>query len=43
MDLAVNIIHQLGLDWPWFNEKQSRYTLDLYNETINLGLTYFKQ
>jgi hypothetical protein len=43
MDLAVNIRHQLGLDWPWLNEKQSRYTLDLYNETINLGLTYLKQ
>jgi hypothetical protein len=43
MDLAVNIRHQLGLDWPWLNEQQSRYTLDLYNETINLGLTYLKQ
>jgi hypothetical protein len=43
MDLGVNIRHQLGLDWPWLNEQQSRYTLDLYNETINLGLTYFKQ
>jgi hypothetical protein len=43
MDLAVKISHQLGLDWPWLNEKQSRYTLDLYNETINLGLTYLKQ
>jgi hypothetical protein len=42
-DLGVKIKHQLGLDWPWLDAQQSRYTLDLYNETINLGLTYFKQ
>jgi hypothetical protein len=43
INLGINIRHQLGLDWPWLNQQQSRYTLDLYNETINLGLTYFKQ
>jgi hypothetical protein len=41
-DLATKIKHQLGLDWPWLDEKQSRYTLDLYDETINLGLTYYR-
>ena len=42
-DLGFKIKHQLGLDWPWLDAAQSKYTLDLYDETINLGLTYFKQ
>jgi hypothetical protein len=42
-DLAVRIRHQLGLDWPWFDSQQSKYILDLYDETINLGLTYYRQ
>jgi hypothetical protein len=37
------IKHKLGLDWPNFNSQQSKYILDLYDETINLGLTYFRQ
>jgi hypothetical protein len=41
--LGVKIKQQLGLDWPWLDEKQSKYTIELYDETINLGLTYFKQ
>jgi hypothetical protein len=42
-ELGVKIKLQLGLEWPWLDAKQSKYTLDLYDETINLGLTYFKQ
>ena len=42
-DLGVKIRHQLGLDWPWLNAIQSKYTLDLYDEAINLGLTYYQQ
>ena len=42
-DLGVKIKQQLGLDWPWLDAQQSKYTLDLYEETINLGLTYYKQ
>lgn len=42
-DLGLKIKYHLGLDWPWFNADQSKYILDLYDETINLGLTYFKQ
>jgi hypothetical protein len=34
---------KLGLDWPYFDAQQSKYTLDLYDETINLGLTYYRQ
>jgi hypothetical protein len=41
-DLGVKIKRELGFDWPWLDAKQSRYTLDLYDETINLGLTYYK-
>ena len=32
----------LGLDWPFLDAQQSKYTLDLYNETMNLNDTYFK-
>jgi len=39
--LGEKIKQQLGFDWPWLDEKQSKYTLDLYDETINLGLTYY--
>ena len=42
-DLGFKIKHQLGLDWHWLDAAQSKYTLELYDETINLGLTYFKQ
>ena len=42
-DLGAKIKIQLGLDWPWLDEKQSRYTLDLYNETIDLGMTYYNR
>jgi hypothetical protein len=38
--IGEKIKHQLGLDWPWLDSKQSQYVLDLYNETINLSLTY---
>jgi hypothetical protein len=41
--LGVKINQQLGLDWPWLDASQSLYTLELYEETINLGLTYYKQ
>lgn len=30
----------LGFVWPYFNDQQSEYVLDLYNETINLSLSY---
>jgi hypothetical protein len=42
-DLGDKIKLQLGLDWPWLNADQSKYTLDLYNETISLGMTYYRQ
>ena len=42
-ELGEKIKINLGLDWPDFTPQQSRYILDLYDETINLGLTYYKQ
>jgi hypothetical protein len=43
-DLAVKIRHQLGIDWPlWLDEKHSKYTLDLYDETIKMANTYYRQ
>jgi hypothetical protein len=41
-DYGTKIKHQLGLDWPWLDANQSKYTLALYDETINLGLTYYR-
>jgi len=42
VELGEKIKVNLGLDWPDFTPQQSKYTLDLYDETINLGLTYYK-
>jgi hypothetical protein len=41
-DLGDKIKYQLGLDWPWLDADQSKYTHDLYNETISLGMTYYR-
>lgn len=38
--LGEQIRTNLGFVWPYFNQQQSKYILDLYNETINLSLTY---
>lgn len=40
--LGYKIKLNLGLDWPFLDAEQSRYTLALYDETINLGLTYYR-
>ena len=42
-NLAVKIKHQLGLDWPWLDSQQSKYTLDLYEETYKLCQTYYRE
>jgi len=41
-DLGYRIKNGLGFDYPYLDPKQSKYTLDLYNETINLTNTYLK-
>jgi hypothetical protein len=42
-DLGEKLKTHLGLDYPYLDAQQSKFTLDLYAETINLGLTYYKQ
>ena len=32
----------LGLNWPYLDPEQSKYTLDLYDETIDLNNTYYR-
>lgn len=41
-DLGVKLRQQLGFDWPFLNETQSKFTLNLYEETINLTRTYLR-
>ena len=40
--LGEKIKSGLGFDYPYLDPQQSRYTLELYNETINLTNTYLK-
>ncbi len=40
-DLGNTLKVELGLDWPWLDSSQSKYTFDLYEETLALGRTYY--
>jgi hypothetical protein len=40
--LGEKIKVQLGFDWPELSTAQSKFTLDLYSETINLATTYMR-
>lgn len=42
INLGKKIKIELGLDWPYLDEEQSKYILDLYDETIELGNTYYR-
>jgi len=42
-ELGTKIKHRLGLDWPWLDAQQSKFTLDLYDETVELVRTYYKR
>ena len=39
-NLGEQIKNKLGFVYPYLDEHQSKYVLDLYNETIHLSLTY---
>jgi hypothetical protein len=41
--LGDKIKYNLGLDWPFLTPQQSKYTVDLYDETIRLNATYYQQ
>jgi len=40
-DLGTKIHRELGFEWPWLDEKQSKFTADLYRETFDLCATYY--
>ena len=42
-EFGDKIKYNLGLDWPFLTAQQSKYILDLYDETINLNATYYQQ
>jgi hypothetical protein len=42
-DYGLKIRRHLGLNWPWLDADQSKYTMDLYQETIKLTRTYYKE
>lgn len=41
-NLGEKIKHELGFNWPWLDHAQSKYTYDLYLETIELSKTYYR-
>jgi hypothetical protein len=41
-DLGVKIKQGMAFDYPYLDVKQSKYTLDLYEETIKLTNTYLR-
>ena len=40
--LGKIISRELGMHWVYLDEEQSKYTLDLYTETLNLNSTYYR-
>ena len=40
-ELGEKIHLELGFMWPWLEADQSKYTLELYDESIALGQTYY--
>ena len=41
-ELGDKLRSDLGFNFPYLDPQQSKYTLDLYEETIRLGFTYYK-
>lgn len=41
-NLGEKIKNELGFNWPWLDNAQSKYTYDLYLETIELSKTYYR-
>lgn len=41
-DLGYKLRTELGFNYPYLNAEQSKYTLDLYEETIKLTNTYMR-
>jgi hypothetical protein len=41
-ELARKNFVELGFDWPYLNAETSKFTYDLYNQTIELCRTYYR-
>jgi hypothetical protein len=41
-NLGLKIKQEIGLDWPWLDEKQSKYTLSLYQEMLSFSESYYR-
>jgi hypothetical protein len=41
--LGEKLKHSLGFNYPYLDPAMSKYTVDLYNESINMGTTYYSQ
>ena len=39
--LGYQLHTKLGFDWPYLNEQQSKFTADIYRETMGLCATYY--
>jgi hypothetical protein len=42
-ELGTKLNQEMGLNYPYLDEKQSKYTYDLYRETIELTRTYYRE
>jgi hypothetical protein len=42
-EMGVKLNQEMGLNYPYLDEKQSKYTYDLYRETIELTRTYYRE
>ena len=40
--LGVELKNQLGFNYPDMDASMSKYVLDLYDQTIELGKTYYR-
>ena len=41
-DLGIKLKNQLGFNYPYMDASMSKYVLDLYEQTIELGNTYYR-
>ena len=42
-DLGIKLHQEMGFNYPYLDKDQSKYTHDLYQETINLCNTYYRE
>jgi hypothetical protein len=41
-DLGEKLRNQLGFNYPYLDPHMSKYVIDLYEQTIDLGNTYYR-